>query len=207
MVRKKSPDFGRDNWKALTTWISMLWDLDKEKFREDTARLADVIEREGHATHRGADVLEGLSMFTTAARDVKPAHHARSAIMSRIKRWYGEEKRNLRVAEGRLDQLVEVTGRDQLRQQAAVLLDAVELIRMNLQYHAQHLDKLWPSKKGRVPSVARNEVVLKMLEWEVGPAEMAERLHEAGIRGKGFKVRPLTSAVSRLRRERARKKK
>jgi hypothetical protein len=42
---------------------------------------------------------------------------------------------------------------------------------------------------------------LKMLEWEVGPTEMSERLHEAGIRGKSFKPRPLTSDLSRHRTE------
>ena len=45
-----------------------------------------------------------------------------------------------------------------------------------------------------------------MLEWEVGPTEMAERLHEAGIRGKGFKARPLTSRSSRQRTEPRKKK-
>ena len=185
----------------------MVWDLDNEKFRDAAAKLADAIEREGHAAHRSADVLEGLSMFTTAARGVKPAHHTRSAILSRLKRWYGEEKRHLRVAEGRLDQLVEVGTRDQLRQQAAVLLDAAELIRMNLQWHKDRLKKLWPSEIGRPPSVAKNEVLLKMLEWEVGPTEMAERLHDAGIRGKGFKPRPLTSRSSRHRTESRKKKK
>lgn len=207
MPRKKSPEFGKDNWKALTTWLAMVNDLDKEKFRDGAAKLADIVEREGHAAHRAADVLEGLSMFTTAGRDARPANHSRSTILPKLRRWYGEDKRQLRVAEGRLDQLVEVGTRGQLRQQAAVLLDAAELIRMNLQWHAQALAKLWPSKKGRTPSVAKHEVLLKMIEWEVGPTEMSERLHEAGIRGKGFKPRPLTSDLSRYRAESRKKKK
>lgn len=207
MPRKKSPEFGKDNWKALTTWLSMVNDLDKEKFRDGAAKLADIVEREGHAAHRAADVLEGLSMFTTAARDARPSNHSRSTILPKLRRWHGEDKRQLRVAEGRLDQLVEVGTRGQLRQQAAILLDAAELIRMNLQWHAQALEKLWPSKKGRTPSVAKHEVLLKMIEWEVGPTEMSERLHEAGIRGKGFKPRPLTSDLSRYRAESRKKKK
>lgn len=211
MPRKKSPDFGKDNWKALTTWLLMVHDLDDEKFRESVALLADAVEREGHAAHRSADALEGLSTFTIIARDAKPANHARSAIASRLRRWYGQDRRQLRaaegrVAEGRLDQLVEVRSRDQLRQQAAVLLDAAELIRSWLEWHKQRLAKLWLSKKGRTPSVVKHEILLKMLEWEVGPTEMSERLHEAGIRGKSFKPRPLTSDRSRYLTESRKKK-
>jgi len=185
----------------------MIWDLDDEKFRGDVATFATAIEHEGHAAHRHADVLDGLSMFQPPSLQVKLPHYSRSAVMSRLKRFGAEDKRRLRVAEGRLDQLVEVNARDQLRQQAAILLDAAELIRMNVKYHEQRLEKLRTSEIGRPPSVAKNEVLLKMLEWEVGPTEMAERLHEAGIRGKGFKVRPLTSDLSRHRTESRAKKK
>jgi hypothetical protein len=210
--RKKSPEFGKDNWKALTTWLSMVHDLDDAKFRESVAMLADAVEREGHAAHRSADTLDGLSTFTIIARNAKPANHARSAIASRLRRWYGQDRRQPRIAEGRvtegrLDQLVEVGSRAQLRQQAAILLDAAELIRSWLEWHKQRLEKLWPSKKGRTPSVAKHEVLLKMVEWEVGPTEMSERLHEAGIRSKGFKPRPLTSDLSRYRAESRKKKK
>lgn len=164
-----------------------------------------MIESEGHAAHRSADLLEGLSIFKGAARDVRPSRHARSAILEKLGRWH--DARHLRLTEGRLDQLVEVGVRDQLRQQAAVLLDAAELIRTNLRWHEERLDKLWPSKAGRTPSVAKNEVLLKMLEWEVGPTEMSARLHEGGVRGKRFKPRPLTSDLSRHRREHARRRK
>lgn len=58
MPRKKSPEFGKDNWKALTTWLAMVHDLDDAKFRESVAMLADAVEREGHAAHRSADALE-----------------------------------------------------------------------------------------------------------------------------------------------------
>lgn len=207
MVRKKTRAFEatKEDWKALTAWISVVCDLDKEKFRDEAIKLAAVIESEGHAAHRSADLLEGLSIFKSAVRDVRPSHHARSAILEKLGRWH--DNRHLRLTEGRLEQLVEVGVRDQLRQQAAVLLDAAELIRTNLRWHAQRLDKLWPSKAGRRPSVAKSEVLLKMLEWEVGPTEMAARLHEGGVRGKRFKPRPLTSDLSRHRREHARKKK
>lgn len=185
----------------------MIWDLDDEEFRDGVKNFATAIEHEGHAAHRHADVLDGLSMFKPPSLQVKLSHYARSALISRLKRWGAENKRYLRVAEGRLDQLVEVTARDQLRQQAAVLLDAADVIRMNLQYHEQRLEKLRASEIGRPPSVAKNEVLLKMLEWDVGPTEMSERLHDAGIRGKGFKVRPLTSDLSRHRTESRKKKK
>jgi len=184
----------------------MIWDLDDKKFRDDVEGFATAIEHEGHAAHRHADVLDGLSMFKPPSLQVKLSHYSRGALLSRLKRWGAEDKRRLRVAEGRLDQLVEVTARGQLRQQAAILLDAAEMIRMNLQYHKQRLEKLRTSEIGRTPSVAKNEVLLKMLEWEIGPTEMAEKLHEAGIRGKGFKVRPLTSDLSRHRRESQEKK-
>jgi len=207
VARKKSPDFGKDNWKALTTWLSMVHDLDDEKFRESVTMLADAVELEGHAAHRSADTLEGLSKFTITARDAKPANHARSAIVSKLRRWYGQDRRHLCVAEGRLDQLVEVGSRDQLRQQAAVLLDAAELIRSWLEWHRQRLEKLWPSKKGRTPSVVKHEILLKMLEWEVGPTEMSAHLHDAGIRGKSFNPRPLTSDLSRHRTESRKRKK
>lgn len=179
----------------------MVHDLDNAKFREDAATLSDAIEREGYAAHRSADFLEGLSTFKAYWRDVKPAHHARSEIMSRLRRWHAEDKRHLRVAEGRLEQLVEVRTRDQLRQQAALLLDAADVIRDWLQWHKERLKKLWPSGIGRPPSVAKHEVLLKMIEWEVGPTEMAERLHGAGIRGKGFKARALTTRSSRHRKK------
>jgi len=205
--RKKSPDFGPDNWKALTTWIAMICDLDDAKFRVDVANFATAIEHEGHGAHRHADVLDGLSMFQPPSLQVKLTHYARSAVVARLKRWGVENKRHLRVAEGRLDQLVEVTARGQLRQQAAVLLDAAQLIRMNLQWHEEQLKKLRPLPTGRIPSVAKSEVLIKMREWEVGPTEMSERLHEAGIRGKGFKPRPLTTDRSRRRPEPRKKKK
>lgn len=187
----------RGDWKGLTAWISVVCDLDKKKFRVEAAKLAVVLETEGHAAHRSADLLEGLSIFTSAARDVRASRHSRSAILEKLKRWYDD--RHLRLAEGRLDQLVDVGVRDQLRQQAALLLDVAELIRTTLQWHQQRLDKLWPSKAGRTPSVAKNEVLLKMLEWDVGPSDMSERLREGGIRGNRFKPRPLTSDLSRHR--------
>jgi len=129
----------------LTTWLSMVHDLDNAKFREDAATLSDAIEREGYAAHRSADFLEGLSTFKAYWRDVKPAHHARSEIMSRLRR-HAEDKRHLRVAEGRLEQLVEVRTRDQLRQQAALLLDAADVIRDWLQWHKERdrpVDGTW----------------------------------------------------------------
>lgn len=141
MVRKKTRAFEatKADWKALTAWISVVCDLDRKKFREEATKLAAVIESEGHAAHRSADLLEGLSIFKGAVRDVRPSHHARSAILAKLARWH--DNRHLRLTEGRLDQLVEVGVRDQLRQQAAALLDAAELIRSNLRWHEQRLDR------------------------------------------------------------------
>lgn len=184
----------KEDWKALTAWISVVCDLDKKKFRDEATRLADMIEREGHAAHRSADLLEGLSTFKYQLRDVKPSRYARSVILDKLK--WKHDGPHLRLTEGRLNQLVEVGVREHLRQQAATLLDAAELIRSTLQWHAERLDKLWPSKAGRTPSVAKHEVFLKMLEWEVGATEMSQRLHEGGVRGKRFKPRTLTTYLN-----------
>ena len=195
-----------EEFKALVAWISMVCDLDEEKFRDEAKKFATEIEREAISAHRSAELLEGLSMVKYTG-NVRPSHLARGAIMARLRPWGSTNKRLLRVAEGRLDQLQEVGRGGQLRQQAATLLDAVELIRTNLQWHKEQLKKLRPKPTGRIPSVAKNEVLKKMIEWEVGPTEMSQRLHEGGVRGKSFKPRSLTTDLSRSRRPRARRKK
>jgi len=61
--KKRAVELTSEDWKALTAWISVVCDLDKKKFRDEAARLAAVIEGEGHAAHRSADLLVGLSIF------------------------------------------------------------------------------------------------------------------------------------------------
>ena len=108
--------------------IKMIDRLDRADFREMIARLALVLRAEGLAAHRSADRLEGLSEYTDP---VAPAEHARESILAKISDCYTEQPwhvaaaylaRLWAVSAAALDDRVQL--RQQLRQQAAILLDA-----------------------------------------------------------------------------------
>lgn len=112
--------------------IKMIDRLDRADFRETIARLALVLRGEGLAAHRSADRLEGLSEYTDP---VAPAEHARESILAKISDCYMEQPWHVAavylarlwvVSAAALDDRVQL--RQQLRQQAAVLLDAAESI-------------------------------------------------------------------------------
>ena len=158
--------------------IKMIDRLDRADFREMIARLALVLRAEGLAAHRSADRLEGLSEYTDP---VAPAEHARESILAKISDCYTEQPwhvaaaylaRLWAVSAAALDDRVQL--RQQLRQQAAILLDAAETIDRLLQWYDARITIL------AAQDLTLDTIVAIMREWKTEPRETARQLKVHG---------------------------
>lgn len=189
--------------------------LDRADFRETLAQLALALRAEGVAAHRSADRLEGLSEYTDP---VAPAEHARESILAKISDCYTEQPWH--VAAAYLARLWVVSAaapddrlqlRQQLRRQAAILLDAAETIDRLLRWYDARITTLGAQ------DLTLDTIVAIMHEWKMEPRETARQLMVHGhavtegalkmARGRGrgrtqAGVPPLPFYVPALRRRR-----
>lgn len=168
MVRKKRSDEPTlEDWKHAASAVKMIVDFDKADFRETIAGLARVLEGEGLAAHRSADRLEHLSEFTDP---VMMSDHTREAILTTVADCYTEQPWH--VATTYLARLRDdgLDGASELRQQAAILLDAAETIGRLLRWYAARTTAL------NANDLMTDTVVAIMLEWKVGARETSRQL-------------------------------
>src|SRR5262249_13001600 len=150
--RERTPT--KDDWARAIDTIKLHSYFDQESFRTEMAKLSRELEIDGWAAHRNADFWEGLSTLKThkisdrAPRVIRSRcdrwatkKHSRSAILTKIKRWYDE--RHFHLIREQLDQLVdgELRKRDRsLRRQASALLDASEIIDDELERYGEWIE-------------------------------------------------------------------
>lgn len=191
MVDPGQPDApSSEDWGWAVVAIRMIEDFDRAEFRITVEELARELEKEGLAAHRSADRLEGRSEFT---HPVTPSEHARGAILARVAGCYSED--NWHIATTYLARLGDsgLEDPDQLRQQAATLLDGALMIDEMLRWYARRRAALYPSGRGHLV----NDVIATiMLDWRVTPTSMARQLAAYGMH---VTVGKLAMALSRQR--------
>jgi hypothetical protein len=179
-----------DRWAVAAATILMVRDLDVAEFRETVELLVRALERMGLAAHRGADRLESRSVFPA---DADPAEHARKAILARLSENFTEQ--HWRIAEAYLARLSDEGLEDpnHLRQQAATILDAAQLLRDVLAWYADRVALLYPSGKGHLEN---DTIATIMLDWSVSPTDTSRELAKHRLT---VSVGALTMALSRQR--------
>jgi hypothetical protein len=186
-----------DRWAVAAATILMVRDLDSKEFRETVEQLVRAMERAGLAVHRDADRLEERSVFLV---EVTPSDHTREAILARLSQDFTEQ--HWRIAEAYLARLVDDFEDPDLlppqiaallRQQAATILDAAQLLREVLAWHADRADLLYPSRKGHLEN---DTIATIMLDWNVTPTETVRELAKHRLT---VTVGALAMALSRQR--------
>lgn len=177
MPRQKR-ELTKEQWDEALDSIRLFLNLERPEFRKEVEGLARELEREGLAAHRAADHLEGL---TRNAKHGQLSDYVRSAVLARLGRRHGPQ--HLHLPERQLNKLAETEpqGPAQLRQQAATILDAAEFIGDSIRYYEDFIAEHKSSDHGPSPSLAMHTVETLIIEWGVGPTEVAKRLAEAGI--------------------------
>lgn len=177
-----------EDWRLAVRALKLIEDLDDEGFREELGELARVLEREGLAAHRAADRLEGLSVF---AIPVVSTNYEVDAIWGRLSEWYQE--RHWILIGSYIDRLGAEGLEDpnQLRQQAATILDAAQL-----------LDEIVPWYVARREAIGTRDltndtIVAIMLDWGMTPTRMVEQLVAHGH--PAITVNAVAMALSRHR--------
>lgn len=180
------------DWGTAVAAIVMIGEFDDADFRGEVEQLARLLEREGLSAHRSADRLERRSVFTT---EVTPSEHGRHAILEKTSRWH--DARHRRVADAYLANLSDdgLEDPDQLRQQAATLLDAAQIIDEMLRWYELRVAALYPSGRGHLMN---DTIVAIMLDWNIGPAETTRQLAAHGLH---VTVGKLKTAQMRRRRD------
>lgn len=181
-----------ERWAVAAVTFMFIRDLDGAEFRDAVAQLALVLNGEGLTAHRCADRLEGRSIHPT---EPSPADHTRDAIVARVSQQFSYEQ--WRIAERYFNDLA-ADGLDDpnlLRQQAATVLDAAEIINWLLDWYAQRIAVLYDvPERGRL---LNDTIARTMFEWGVYPTEMHRQLAENGVTG--LTVAGLTMALKRYR--------
>lgn len=179
-------------WVDTVDALKVLADLDREDFRKKGKKLIRALEREGLEAHRNADRLEKLSVFSDVKTPfVRPSEHSRSATVSRLESESARESargftaRHLHLVRFQIDRLAE-TALDkpgELRQQAALVLDAAEYLNDALKGHARNLAELYSRRgpRGPRPSVMMERIVDMMVHWEMTPTDTFKLLSAEGI--------------------------
>jgi hypothetical protein len=179
-----------DRWAVAAVTILMVRDLDVVEFREAVELLIRALERAGLAAHRGADRLESRSVFLT---EVDPSEYTRETILARLSEDFTEQ--HWRIAEAYLARLTDerLDDPNHLRQQAATVLDAAQLLRDVLTWYADRVALLYPSKKGHLEN---DTIVTIMLDWNVSPTDTARELAKHHVT---VSVGAIAMALSRQR--------
>src|SRR5690606_16779913 len=123
------------------------------------------------AAHRSADRLEQRSVFTTA---VSPLDHGAEAIWARVSRWCTDRHW---ILVGSYISWLGAAGLDdpgQLRQQAATILDAAQVLDEIVQWYEARLASI------RTRDLTNDTIVSIMLDWNVQPTETARQLTAHG---------------------------
>ena len=179
-----------DRWAVAAATILMVRDLDVAEFRETVEQLVRALEHVGLAVHRGADRLESRSVFPA---DVDLSEFTRETILARLSETFTEQ--HWRIAEAYLAGLSDegLEDPDHLRQQAATILDAAQLLRDVLTWYTERVALLYPSGKGHLEN---DTIATIMLDWNVKPTETARELAKHRLT---VSVGALTMALSRQR--------
>lgn len=144
----------------------MIRNFAKPDFRGTLDQLARVLEREGIAAHRGADRLEKLSVLTCP---VLSSAHAREAILAKLSSCYDDDHSHVvspllaRLRDDGLDDP------NQLRQQAAILLDAAETIDRLLKWYVARVKSI------KARNLTNDTIVAIMIEWDLRPRETSRQ--------------------------------
>lgn len=182
-----------DRWAVAAATILMVRDLDVATFRETVELLVRALERAGLAVHRGADRLESRSVFPA---DVDLSEYRRETLLTRLSEDFTEQ--HWRIAEAYLarlsDEVLEDSG--ELRQQAATILDAAQLLRDVLTWYTDRVNLLYPSGKGHLEN---DTIATIMLDWNESPTDTSRELAKHRLT---VSVGALAMALSR-QRERA----
>jgi hypothetical protein len=180
-----------DRWAVAAVTILMVRDLDVAEFREAVEMLVRALERVGLGAHRCADLLEGRSVFPA---NVDLSEYTRETILARLSENFTEQ--HWRVAEAYLARLCdELEDPGALRQQAATVLDAAQLLRDVLTWYAERVALLYPSGKGHLEN---DTIATIMRDWNVTPTVAAQQLAAHHVT---LSVRALTTALSRHRKQ------
>lgn len=175
-----------EDWDYAVLVVKLIEDLAQAAFRETVGELARVLEREGLAAHCSADRLENRSEFTDP---VLPSEHGARTILAKLTDCYWEptepeptasaeptQRRRRHVATAYLARLAEdgLESPDQLRQQAAILLDAAETINRLLRWYAARRASV------KTRDLTNDTIAAIMHEWKMKPRATAEALTEHG---------------------------
>jgi hypothetical protein len=195
-------------WESAIDALKELGDLDQETFRKKGKKLVWALEREGLTAHRNADRLEKLSAFSSwKAHLVRTSEHSRSMAVARLELererggTRGFTARHLHLVRFHIERLAEaeLNKPGELRQQAALLLDAAEFLDDTIKGHQRHLNELYArrGRRGPRPSVMMERVVDMMVHWEMAPTDTFKLLAAEGI-----PVVSIASLAMRLSRRR-----
>jgi hypothetical protein len=185
--------------------------LDEETFRRAAGELANDLKEEGLRAHRAADRLEGRSRigpFAVAAP--RGADHGRSRVHDRLSAHRAEGPLQIVTAylAAYLDRLVEIESNapEELRQQAAAILDAAETLASELDTFDARLTDLKNARRrqredrtdkqvpGPLPSVGTDTIVQIMIDYKITATRMSARLAKADI---AITANTLAKALSR----------
>lgn len=160
-----------EDWELAVRALQLIRDLDVDSFRDQLRQLGRALEREGLAAHRCTDRLEGRSVYTTGAA---PAEYAAEAIWVRVGELY--EDRHWILIGSYIDRLGADGLEDpsQLRQQAATILDAAQLL--------SEIVAWYEARRGAIGTrdLTNDTIVAIMLDWGMTPTRMVEQLTAHG---------------------------
>lgn len=195
-------------WRSAIEVFKELGELDQESFRKKGKTLVEALEREALTTHRDADRLEKLSAFSSfKAEAVRPSEHSRSKTLARLEQAREREHprgftaRHLHLVRFQIERFAEgeLNKPGELRQQAALVLDAAEFLDDMINGHKRNLDELYAhrSPRGPQPSVMMERIVDMMVYWKMPPTATFKLLSAEDV--------PVTSVAGlamRLKRRR-----
>lgn len=152
----------------------MIESFAKEDARERIASVARLLEREGFAAHRSADRLEQRSEFAAPS---SLGQHTRAAITLMVADCYTDDEKTREpepwhAARPYLARLVDdgFEAPDRLRNQAAILLDAAEIIDRLLRWYEERRAVL------KTRDLTNDTIVAIMHEWKTKPRVTASQL-------------------------------
>lgn len=177
-----------EDWQLAVRALALIDDLDDERFRGELRQLALALEGEGLAAHRSADRLEGRSVYTTGG---PPTEYVAEAIWTRVCTWY--QDRHWILIGSYIDRLGAVGLEDpnQLRQQAATILDAAQLLNEIVQWYEARRAAIGAR------DLTNDTIVAIIFDWGLTPTRMVEQLMAHGH--PAITVNAVAMALSRHR--------
>jgi hypothetical protein len=171
------PPTPAEEWSEVVDSFREMLQLESKTARRQALRLMRALEGEALAIFKVARRLEDPAV-TPKDYDKLRAHHARSAIVDRLRQGFAEKH----VALAHLDDLYERIGllSKHWYRQGGTILDRVEALRVNLALYEWRLKTIRRHSGGRAPSVAWDFLVAEQAQRGLSDEEVMKSLVRVG---------------------------